>query len=590
MRLAARRVLSALCACLAFTSARAQTPRLQIWIRDASGALTRGAALDAPIAVGSLQKPFVAKAWAATHAGTASPRFRCEASSGCWLPSGHGELGLARALALSCNTYFRDLARQTRLDALSATLREIGFTRDPSTAEEAIGLPGTDGPLRIRPSALLAAYARLTRTPWPIGETIRGEVLEGLRESGLDGTAKGLGQRGYFAKTGTVPASDGNPLHTCGLALAVDDSGWAILARLEPGTGREAAEAMADTLTRARPWSEPRATMGRAPGRLRGPRPVSAVESHPVRFRLFDLVPSPHWEVRNAGSAPIALDDGFLGAGAARALHAGDRVGPGSIEIRSDPSGARRTFLGRLQVSAGPRDSLRLIATLALKDYVSGVVAAELPRGSVNLKEQLGAAIIRFLAQGPRHADADVCDTTHCAWFIGLGPRLDWSDPRHAAPSIGAGDPGFDDGAWARILSAARGPGPHQWTAHCGGEPLSPNAVWGNGDLTVTPCPRHSASRSDPWTRRWSATTLNRAFGAPVLGLVVAWNHGVWTLRVRTANGERAYRFDDAHRVLARALGWDAHPSPADTVEPSDDGFIATGRGSGHRVGLCLGE
>ena len=586
MSFSARGWLLSICACLISASVWSQAPRLQIWTRDASGVMTQGTLSDAPITVGSLQKPFVAQAWAATHPGQPSPRFRCDPDSGCWLPAGHGELGLASALALSCNTYFRQLAGATPLASLDASLRNAGFTRGPRSAEEAIGLPGTDGPLRIRPSALLGAYARLTRSPWPSGEPIRAEVLAGLREAGLDGTAKALGQRGYWAKTGTVPASDGNPLHTCGLALAVDDSGWAILARLEPGTGREAAAAMADTLARLRPWAATHATTSRA----RGPVPVAEIETREIRVRMFDLVSSSRWEVRNLGAAPMALGSGYLGPGGARALHAGDTLGPGLMELRSNASGARRQFNGKLLVRAGRGDALRLIAILSLRDYVDGVVAAELPSGGAALKEQLGAAVIRFLAQGPRHADADVCDNTHCAWFVGRGPRLDWTDARHAAVLPSADTPGFDDGAWARILAAAREPGPHQWTAHCGGEPLSPNAVWGNGDMTITPCARHSAADSDPWVRTWSAADVDKAFGGAVQSLAVETDRGTWVFRVRTAKGTRAYCFDDAHRALARVLGWNALPSPADRVDPSENGFTATGRGSGHRVGLCLGE
>lgn len=583
VRSSARGWLLSICACFLF--AKAQAPRLQFWVRDASGVLTQGALSDGPITVGSLQKPFVAQAWAAAHPGDPSPRFRCDPGSGCWLPAGHGELGLASALALSCNTYFRQLAGSTPFANLDASLRAAGFTRGPSSAEEAIGLPGAGGPLRIRPSVLLAAYARLTRAPWPTGESIRTEVLAGLREAGLEGTAKALGQRGYWAKTGTVPASDGNPLHTCGLALAVDDSGWAILARLEPGTGREAAAAMADTLMRLRPWAGDHVTASR----VRGPVPVATVETREIRVRMFDLVPSSRWEARNLGSAPMAMDGGYLGPGGARPLHAGDALGPGLIELRSTASGARRQFSGRLLVRTARGTSLRLIGTLSLRDYVDGVVAAELPTGEASLKEQLGAAVIRFLAQGPRHADADVCDNTHCAWFVGRGPRLDWTDAHHAIALPGAGDSGFDDGAWARVLAAAREPGPHQWTAHCGGEPLSPHAVWGNGDTTVTPCPRHSAADSDPWSLSWSATDVDRAFGGAVQSLSIAVDRGTWVLRVSTATATRTYRYDDAHRALARVLGWNALPSPADTVEPVDGGFRATGRGSGHRVGLCLG-
>ncbi|HXC17009.1 MAG TPA: hypothetical protein VNV60_06160 [Holophagaceae bacterium] len=586
MNFPARRWLPSICACFVFASAWAQAPRLQIWVRDASGVMTQGALSDTPITVGSLQKPFVAQAWAATHAGAPLPRFRCDPGSGCWLPAGHGELGLASALTRSCNTYFRHLADATPLANLDASLRAAGFARGLRSAEEAIGLPGVDGPLRIRPSALLAAYARLTRSPWPSGESFRAEVLAGLREAGLDGTAKALGQRGYWAKTGTVPASDGNPLHTCGLALAVDDSGWAVLARLEPGTGREAAAAMADTLARLRPWAEPHAAASRA----RGPVPVATIEAREIRVRMFDLVPSSRWEARNLGPGPMPVDGGYLGPGGARALHAGDTLGPGLIELRSSASGARRQFSGRLLARSGPGDSLRLVGILSLRDYVDGVVAAELPRGDAALKEQLGAAVIRFLAQGPRHAEADVCDNTHCAWFSGRGPRLDWTDAHHAILLPGVSDPGFDDGAWARILAAALEPGPHQWTAHCGGEPLSPNAVWGDGDATITPCPRHNAAASDPWTRTWSAADADRAFGGGVQSLEIATDRGTWILRVRTATNTRAYRYDDAHRALARILGWNALPSPADTVEPVEGGFRVTGRGSGHRVGLCLGS
>lgn len=548
--------------------------------------MTQGASIDAPITVGSLQKPFVAKAWALAHTGEASPRFRCDPDSGCWLPAGHGELGLTRALAVSCNTYFRHLALATPMAELDRSLRTAGFTRGPASAEEAIGLPGEHGPLRIRPSALLAAYARLTRSSWPVGEPIRAEVLAGLREAALDGTAKAIDHRGYWAKTGTVPASDGNPLHTCGLALAVDDAGWSILARLEPGTGREAAAALATTLARLRPWAERHAT----PVRIRAPLPIAMVETRQVRVRLFDLVSARRWEVRNLGTAPITAGNAFLGPGGAMALHAGDTLGPGLLELRSADSGARRQFKGKLSTHAGRNGSLRFIATLDLRDYVEGVVAAELPRGSASLKEQLGAAIIRFLAQGPRHADAEVCDNTHCAWFVGRGRRLDWSDARHAVVLPGELSSGFDDGAWARILEAAKGPGPHQWTAHCGGAPLSPQAVWGNGDTTVTTCPRHSATNSDPWSRLWKSAEVEKAFGGGVQSLEITAERGTWILRVHTAKGARNYRYDDAHRAIARVLGWNALPSPADKIEPAEDGYRVTGRGSGHRVGLCLGE
>ena len=572
----ARPFLRRACFTLLCAALPAQAPRLTLWCRDASGVMIQGAAADAPLPVGSLQKPFVAEAWAATHGGD-PPRVRCGPDSGCWLPAGHGELGLAAALARSCNTYYRTLAAEVSLQDLAAALESAGFTRAPATPEEAIGLPGAEGPLRIRPQDLLAAYARLVKEPWIKGEAVRAQVLAGLRESALDGTAKGLGRRGFWAKTGTVPSPDGNPLHTCGLALAVDDTGWALLARLDPGTGREAAAAMAGALARLRPWSRRHAVAGQ------GARSVEAVEAAPVRVRLFGLLPAPRWEARNLGLVPVRFNTGFLGPGGAAILHRGDRLGPGLLELRDPASGARRRLQGRLEVAS------RLIAVMDARAYVEGVIAAELPSGAAGLQEQLGAAVLRFLARGPRHSDADVCDDTHCAWFVGRGPRLVWRDGRHAVEAEDAAF-AFQDEAWARVARRAQEPGPSQWTAHCGGEPLSPHAVWGGPDFTVTPCPRHTAAHGDPWTRHWSADALARAFGAPVETLAVAWEDGVWTLRVTAASRTRSYRYDDAHRRLAAALGWDALPSPADRVEAEDGGYRATGRGSGHRVGLCLGE
>jgi hypothetical protein len=63
---------------------------------------------------------------------------------------------------------------------------------------------------------------------------------------------------------------------------------------------------------------------------------------------------------------------------------------------------------------------------------------------------------------------------------------------------------------------------------------------------------------------------------------------GVWGLRLFGPTGARLLRFDEAHRLLAGVLGWDALPSPASRVLRAARGFEAEGLGFGHRVGLCL--
>jgi len=75
-----------------------------------------------------------------------------------------------------------------------------------------------------------------------------------------------------------------------------------------------------------------------------------------------------------------------------------------------------------------------------------------------------------------------------------------------------------------------------------------------------------------------------------VLDLTIQHPDGVWTLVIQTAQGTRELRFDEAHRTLARVLGWDALPSPADEILPLPQGFQVEGVGKGHRVGLCLAD
>lgn len=548
------------------------------------------------VPVGSLQKPFVAKAWARAHPGLSPPRLRCDRTSRCWRPAGHGGLDLARALALSCNAYFRRLAGDTPHDVLEAVLAEEGFSVPrPLSPDGAIGLAGVEGTVTIRPAALLAAYVRLMRTPWATGESVRQFVLAGLRESPRDGTAAGLESGGLWAKTGTVPALDGRPLATSGWVIAVDDAGWAVLGLLPRGTGREAARALGAALARERPSMR---AASASPAALPAVQPAgaSAARALPgdrVRVRLFQALRPRLVEVRNVGRSSVLSSRGWVGPGAALSLRPGDRLEEGLWEVAFPARGLVRRIAGALVCGGDAGGRLDLVAEIEPIEYVAGVLLAEMPEAHGELQRlriDLGAAVLRFLGDGPRHGAADACDTTHCSYFVGRGPRVRWmapvravllADPRPAAE----GTPALDGDTWARIRAAARAPGPHLWTAHCGGAPLSAHAVWGNGDRSVSACGRHGTPRAS-WTRRWSDRDLARAVGAPAASASVVDVGGVWTLRV----GGRELRFDEAHHRLAEVLGWDALPSPASHIRRLGGGWEAEGVGSGHRVGLCLGE
>lgn len=570
MRLAAA---LGLCATLALAQS-APTPRLRTWSRETlrTAYPLRG---DVPMAVGSLQKPFVAKAWAAAHPGQQPPRLVCGPDSHCWHPKGHGELGLSRALAVSCNAYFRRLASETPLKVLQATLVQAGFQGQLSGPDAALGLLGAS-PVVIRPSRLLEAYAHLVREPWSEGEEVRQQVLAGLRAAARSGTAAGLAQGGCWAKTGTLPAADGDPTKTRGFVLVLDDKGRGTLAELEPGTGREAAVALGRQLR----W---------APGTLDNP---SKETERPVVVRLFDLLAARKWTVRNLGSGAIPARRGFLGPGASLELSGEDWVGPGLLEIEVPGTGLIRRLEGRLAVVRDRNRVRYLAAAMAPREYVSGVLTAELPGADEARRLTLGAAALRFLAKGPRHDEADVCDSTHCAWFVGRGPQMRWITPRRAArPAEHEEAPrAIQDREWSAMVALAGRPGPALWSSDCGGKPLSSHTLWGDGNQQVFPCPRHTAATAHLWQRLWKPADLARAFGGPVEGLEIRFPEGVWTLSVHRSDGRKNFRFDEAHRRLARILGWNALPSPADEIQATPEGFQVRGVGQGHRVGICLGE
>ena len=538
-----------------------------------------------PRPVGSLQKPWVVAAWGEAHPDAVPPRLDCDAASRCWTPSGHGRVDLARAFARSCNAYFLALARATPEEALARALSSAGFeVPRPISPEAAVGL----GPLaslpRVSPAALLRAYRDLAVRPWPSRDDLRRALLDGMRAAARDGTGAALGRRGALVKTGTVPALDGRPLATSGWALAADAAGERLaLALLADGTGAEAAAALGEELRGA-----PRADARDA--RRGEPAPLPAL----VRVRLLGELAPVSVTLTNAGRAPLRIrrprrDEAWLGPGGALAAEDGLAAGPGLLRLDVAPYGLVRFVEGRIEV-ARRAGAPRLVLATTPRAWVDGVVRGELRDGPATLREELAAAALRFLREGRRHGGDDLCDSTHCAVFAGRGPNVAWVTPRRAAPAgSGPAPPLLDDAAWRRVLALASGPGPALFTGHCGGTPLSPFEVWGRGSREASPCPRHGPLDEARWERLLPASALAAALGGNVSSLRAVVVSGTRRTRVAAGGSTRDLLYDDLHRALSPALGWDALPSPPDSFEEVPGGFLARGRGRGHRAGLCLG-
>lgn len=206
------------------------------------------------IAVGSLIKPFTALAYADTH-GFIYPTFSCRGSTDdCWLPAGHGRVGMAEAIAGSCNRYFRQLAQRTAPDALSARLQRFGV-RVTAAAATPAAMVGFGDAIRLAPSAVVHGYLELvSRT----GQPGVSPIVQGMRASARTGTGRAVGAAiggvDALVKTGTAPCSHSPRATSDGYTIVIypaDRPRVVLLMQAHGRTGAETAASAGALLTRA---------------------------------------------------------------------------------------------------------------------------------------------------------------------------------------------------------------------------------------------------------------------------------------------------------------------------------------------------
>ena len=557
-----------------------------------------------PEPVGSIQKAWVARAWAASHPDPAAgvPRFSCGPSSGCWNHRGHGAVGLRRATSLSCNTYFLGLAGEVPRETAERVFREAGFElRGLLSPERMVGVDTAGRPVTIRPRRLLESFRALLTEPWGVRDEVRSELIGGMRDSAEDGTGSLVPLPGVAVKTGTVASLHGDPLATTGWAIAADPTGETVrLALLRSGTGALAASRLAacwlEGAGKGAGASPPvrKSRAGTPPDGRRRPLPEA------VRVRLFSALAPRRITATNVGAFPIRAEEkgaaaGWVGPGASRHLRPGVRLSPGAWELSVEPYRLVRVVRGSLDA----RDGLHPVLTASLRDWAEGVVRSEAKGLPPDRVSEFLPVVLRFLRRGSRHGSEDVCDLSHCARFSGFGPAVTWARPDLAVPESPPAPHGrpialealVSDAAWAAAAEASERPGPSLWSAGCGGQALTEREVWGSGATEPFPCERaarHGALA--PWARALPGETLTNVFGRKVLSLEAVERDGVRKTAVTFADGRLELPWDDLHRRLSRLAGWDALPSPPDSWSADGTGWKAVGRGSGHRVGYCLGE
>jgi cell division protein FtsI/penicillin-binding protein 2 len=208
---------------------------------------------ERPLAIGSLIKPFTALAYADTHRFT-YPTFECRGSAdGCWLPAGHGRVGLASAIAGSCNAYFRQLAEKTSPDAFAARLQSFGMQAD-SLAMTPAAMIGFGDALKLTPSAVIRGYVELVARAAQPGVQ---PIVQGMRSSALSGTGKGVGAAvgtDALVKTGTAPCGHSPRATADGYTVVVypaDRPRVVLLVQAHGRTGAETAVSAGELLVRA---------------------------------------------------------------------------------------------------------------------------------------------------------------------------------------------------------------------------------------------------------------------------------------------------------------------------------------------------
>lgn len=316
-----------------------------------------------------------------------------------------------------------------------------------------------------------------------------------------------------------------------------------------------------------------------APAHAPGPDPPNAVEVlvlsrwHPRAATLA----GPQ-ALRLAAQGETLLADGIPHAGALT-------LPRGRWSIALD-DGTRRTYDASLRVTAAEGE-LRLVASLELEEYVARAVAGETLPGTppAALRAQAIVARSYALAGERRHDHAALCDLAHCQ---ALTPP---ADPAHAVAARRAAE-----ATRGRVLRLPSGEIARTvFHACCGGTTADPRAVFGGEETTGARPARDPGCTGDAWTVAIPLDEVEAAVRT-ALGAVGAVSFERLELAcgadgqvVRVVDGATGgwATGDAVARELDRSQGWSVVKSARFSWKRVGRSVLLTGRGHGHRVGLC---
>jgi cell division protein FtsI/penicillin-binding protein 2 len=208
---------------------------------------------DSPIPLGSLVKPFTALAYG-EHNDFHYPIHTCHGTAtGCWLPHGHGEIGLTSAIAYSCNSYFRMLTANMVSADVAPIAARFGIEPPDPDASGPV-LAGIGSHWRISPHQMAEAYLELVRRREQPG--VR-EILAGMAESAQHGTGAAVDRALRFpdalVKTGTATCTHSPRAPGDGFAMVLtpaDQPRMLLMVRVHGVPGAQAAKTAGQMLRR----------------------------------------------------------------------------------------------------------------------------------------------------------------------------------------------------------------------------------------------------------------------------------------------------------------------------------------------------
>jgi SpoIID/LytB domain protein len=239
-----------------------------------------------------------------------------------------------------------------------------------------------------------------------------------------------------------------------------------------------------------------------------------------------------------------------------------------------------------LRVSSISSAGTPRVDNLPLEEYVARVLAGEgQPRAADAAQQALAIAIRTFaLANRNRHRREgyDLCDTTHCQVL-----RAATATTRRAAEETAG-----------RVLVHQNQPATIFYSAWCGGRTELASQVWpGAIDYAFEPAQEDDACRDEPgWTSEIDARDLERALrlaglrGDRLRSLrIVARNASGRVSRLRAEGFTPAEVTGDDFRIaVGRVAGWQQVKSTMFEMRRISNGYVFTGRGFGHGVGMCV--